>query len=470
VDLTHWLETLRPIFEGKRVVVVSQTAASATEKVRQVLACGAIETLVVSTSGAGLGESPTSVGARVIELNTPDDGSRMGPMRAAQQSIANLPRWAADEIDAFDPDQTAVVLGDFLNENATLADRKFLFHRRPEWLALDDKTTIDALWDRAGITRAPSAVVEASAAMVRCAFDQFNQGDGIVVAMDSVEGWTGGAAGTRWIQQAQQIERVLSDWFAPDRHVRVMPFLEGIPCSIHGIVFADEVIALRPMEMVVLRQADGGLFYAGCASYFDPPTQHRESMRVLAKIVGAKLREEVGFRGAFTVDGVVTAEGFRPTELNPRNGAGLVTMARAFDQPALLVIDCVASGLDFDWRPIALEAQLLTSFDTHRAGGTWRSFAGVSAEIPSTGMVIINESSVMLTDNPDTSDLSFISSASNGTTLVRATWSPSRTAPGPPTARSAATFWNWLDSLYDLDIGHLTPAQEQARSGEKQRD
>jgi hypothetical protein len=460
MDLTHWLEILKPIFQGKRVVVVSQTAASSTEKVRQVMACGAAETLVVSTSGAGLGESPTSLGARVIELNTPDDGSRMGPMRAAQQSIADLPRWAAHEVDAFDPDQTAVVLGDFLNENATLADRRFLFHRRPEWLALDDKTTIDALWDRAGIARAPSAVVDASAAMVSCAFDQFNQGDGIVVAMDSVEGWTGGAAGTRWIQQAQQIERVLSDWFAPDRHVRVMPFLEGIPCSIHGIVFADEVIALRPMEMVVLRQADGGLFYAGCASYFDPPRQHRESMRVLAKIVGAKLREEVGFRGAFTVDGVMTADGFRPTELNPRNGAGLVTMARAFDQPALLVIDCVASGLELDWRPSELEDQLLTAFDAQRAGGTWRSFPFVGSELPSSGMVTISESSVERTDDPQAADLTFTSSVSNETLLIRATWSPQRTPSGPPTAPSAAAFWNWLDSIYNLGIGPLTPAQK----------
>lgn len=86
-----------------------------------------------------------------------------------------------------------------------------------------------------------------------------------------------------------------------------MPFLEGTPCSIHGIVLADEVVALRPVEMLVLRQADGGLFYSGCASYFDPPKQHRESMRALARIVGAKLREEVKFRGAFTVDGVMTA-------------------------------------------------------------------------------------------------------------------------------------------------------------------
>jgi hypothetical protein len=461
MDLTHWLEILKPTFAGQRVVVVSQTAASATEKVRQVLECGATETFVVSTDGAGLGESPTSLGARLIELNTPDDGTRMGPMRAAQQSIANFPRWAADELDKFDPDHTAVVLGDFLNENATLAGRKFLFHRRPEWLALDDKTTVDALWDRVGIPRAPSDVVEANLTAVEQVFGQFDQGYGVVIAIDSIDGWTGGGAGTRWASTTRDIERALIDWTGPNRYVRVMPFLEGIPCSIHGIVFADEVFALRPMEMVVLRQADGGLFYAGCASYFDPPTQHRESMRSLAKTVGAKLREEVGFRGAFTVDGVMTADGFRPTELNPRNGAGLVTMARAFDQPALLVIDCVASGLELDWRPSELEDQLLTAFDAQRAGGTWRSFNNADAEVPSSGMVTINGSSVELTDDANAADLTFTSSTSNQTLLIRASWPSSRTPSGPPTAPRAAAFWNWLDSTYHLGIGPLTPAQEQ---------
>lgn len=462
MELTHWLEILNPLFRHKRVIVVSQTAASATEKVRQVLECGATQTLVVSTSGAGLGESPTTLGALLIELNTSDDGSRMGPMRAAQQSIFNLPRWAADEIDAFDPDRSTVVVGDFLNENATLAGRKFLFHRRPEWLALDDKTTVDALWDWAGITRAPSVVVEATKAAVERVFGQFDEGNGVVVAIDSIDGWTGGGAGTRWVQTVHDIERALIDWAGPNRHVRVMPFLEGIPCSIHGIVFTDDVIALRPMEMVVLRQADGGLFYAGCASYFDPPKQHRESMRAMAKVVGARLREEVGFRGAFTVDGVMTADGFLPTELNPRNGAGLVTMARAFDEPALLVIDCVASGLELDWRPSELEQQLLTAFDTQRAGGTWRSFHNVNAEVPSTGMVTIHESLVELTNDPGAADLTFTSSASNNTLLIRATWSPSRTASGQATAPRAAAFWNWLDSTYNLGIGPLTPAREPA--------
>ena len=69
-------------------------------------------------------------------------------------------------------------------------------------------------------------------------------------------------------------------------------------------------------------------------------------MRGVARRVGAELRRRVGFGGAFTVDGVMTAEGFRPTELNPRMGAGLMQIARGADEvPVDLVHQCAAAGL-----------------------------------------------------------------------------------------------------------------------------
>jgi hypothetical protein len=159
----------------------------------------------------------------------------------------------------------------------------------------------------------------------------------------------------------------------------------------------------------------------------------------------------------------MTADGFRPTELNPRNGAGLVTMARAFEQPALLIIDCVSSGLELDWKPNELEQELLTAFDAQRAGGTWRCFPAANAQVPLSGMVVVNESSVKQTDDPEAADLTFTSSVSNETLFVRATWAPTRTPSGPPTAPRAAAFWHWADTTYNLGIGPLAPATEQTR-------
>ena len=51
------------------------------------------------------------------------------------------------------------MFGSFLTESPTLVGRPFVAHRRPEWVALEDKTTVDALLDRAGVARAPSIVV-----------------------------------------------------------------------------------------------------------------------------------------------------------------------------------------------------------------------------------------------------------------------------------------------------------------------
>ena len=112
-----------------------------------------------------------------------------------------------------------------------------------------------------------------------------------------------------------------------------MPFLDGIATSVHGIVLPDGVAVLRPVELVTLRRGHE-LVYAGCSTYWDPPTAVREEMRAAARRVGEQLRADVEFRGAFTLDGVATRDGFRPTELNPRFGAGLMIITHGIDRPA----------------------------------------------------------------------------------------------------------------------------------------
>src|SRR5690606_41121857 len=106
--------------------------------------------------------------------------------------------------------------------------------------------------------------------------------------------------------------------------IRVMPFLEGIPCSIHGRVLPTGTAVFRPLELMTLRRPEQArLVYAGANTFWDPPARAREQMRQVARVVAEGLARRVGFRGAFTVDGVLTEEGFLPTELNPRIGAGL---------------------------------------------------------------------------------------------------------------------------------------------------
>src|SRR5690606_8934972 len=123
-----------------------------------------------------------------------------------------------------------------------LDGRPFVAFRRREWVALEDKTNIDALLDRAGVARAPSAVVPvAEAARAR---HELDAGDGTVWAVDATAGFHGGATGTRWVVDDADAERAARELGAIGRHIRVMPFLEGVATSIHGVVLPDGVAAL----------------------------------------------------------------------------------------------------------------------------------------------------------------------------------------------------------------------------------
>ena len=158
-----------------------------------------------------------------------------------------------------------------------------------------------------------------------------DQGLGTVWSGDAREGFNGGGEYVRWVRDDRQA-RDAGEFFAAhcDR-VRVMPFLDGVPCSIHGVVFPDGVAALRPVEMVTLRRtgaASNQFVYGGMSTHWDPPDADREAMREVARRVATRLAEQVGYRGGFSVDGVLTADGFLPTELNPRFSGGLGAIAK----------------------------------------------------------------------------------------------------------------------------------------------
>ena len=75
---------------------------------------------------------------------------------------------------------------------------------------------------------------------------------------------------------------------------------------------------------------------------------------------GEQLRADVDFRGAFTLDGVATRDGFRPTEVNPRFGAGLMVITTGPRRvPLTLVLDLVVAGRPLGVTAEWLEAELL---------------------------------------------------------------------------------------------------------------
>ena len=126
-----------------------------------------------------------------------------------------------------------------------------------------------------------------------------------------------------------------------------MPFLEGVPCSIHGFVLPDGTAALRPVEIVMLRDPATRAFgYGGLGTTWDPPPADREAMRDAVRRVGAHLQREHGYRGAFGIDGVLTADGFRPTELNTRMSAGATAVAEVDRRFFTFLQAALVAGVD----------------------------------------------------------------------------------------------------------------------------
>jgi hypothetical protein len=238
------------------------------------------------------------------------------------------------------------------------------------------------------------------------------------------------------------------------------------------VVFPEGVATFRPVEMVTLRRPGSGrLRYAGAATFWDPPAADRELMRDLARRVGEGLRERVGYRGAFTVDGVLAAEGFRPTELNPRLGAGLSIMTRDLpDLPVGLLDRALIEGQTPAFGAAELERQLLAAADRTRAGGAStvterrpedlepsppeRPVAGATRELP----VAFEAGACRPAEGRDPDGvLSFGPSGVGG--FVRLALDPDRVPAGPPVAPLAVAAFALADQRFGTGIGPLEPAR-----------
>jgi hypothetical protein len=86
--------------------------------------------------------------------------------------------------------------------------------------------------------------------------------------------------------------------------------------------------------------------YGGLGTSWDPPAADRADMRAVARRVGAHLQAAHGYRGAFGVDGVLTADGFRPTELNTRMSAGVTTVCEVDRRFFTLLQANLVAGVD----------------------------------------------------------------------------------------------------------------------------
>ncbi len=459
INAEYWLNVLKPVFQNKRVIFAGGVVASQLSRAKQIREMGAKSTFILATEGMGTGDTPTKDDGDWLLVDPPHSDDLVDAIHAGNALLGDLPKQAIQALDWYDPDHSAIVVGTFLHERPLVAGRKSLAYRKPDWLALDDKTVIDEVWDKIGIPRESSEVVDVSIDAILSATQRLDRGDGVVLSGDSRDGVSGGAVGVRWVRSEIDIDKALEYYKKHCNKLRVMPFLEGIPCSIHGMVFPDYVAAFRPVEMITLRKVDSNeFFYAGTATYWDPSLSDRQAMRNMAKQVGDALRDMVNYRGIFTVDGVMTKDGFRPTEMNTRSGAGVKPLiAELPGLPLEIIAQAVASGADLDYKPKDLETLVLNAADENRSGGTWRA---LQVHLPR-----IDKRPVKLTDKKwgwiegDESDGTVTVGPGPLGSFVRLTPTHTSIKSGPSFAPFAQDFWRFVDENMASDIGPLEPAK-----------
>jgi hypothetical protein len=293
-------------------------------------------------------------------------------------------------------------------------------------------------------------------AALRAAHQRLDRGAGTVWAGDATRGWHGGASFTFPVRSDVEAESARAALAARCLYARVMPYLEGIPCSIHGIVFPDHVVVFRPAELLVLRHALTGRFvYCRAATFWDPALEVRAEMRDIARTAGAVLRRTVGYRGAFTIDGVATRDGFRPTELNPRVGAALALMDAEF--PFSFLHDALVEGVSFSTDPVALEAALLDRADATRRA----SIALFSDDAIAPSSVPIRFDGRAWREAPDDDADGMLAMGPSPTgSLFSLQIAHDRAPVGASLAPRVAALADYIDRRFRSRIGPLVPATE----------
>ena len=443
------------VVQDRDWICTGDIAQGAVAQARALRAFGARRCLVLAGAmGTGPCELPEGDTLHLLGVQEADF---LAGIHAMERCLQALPASALRALEDFDPGCQARVVGPLYAWNPRVAGRSLLGGRPASWRALEDKLVVDALWDAVGVPRVPSRVVQAVSPSLEAAHRALNAGPGTVWAADNSQGWHGGAAGTRWVRD--DLSGAVA--WAKNRaeRVRVMPFLEGTPCSIHGIVLPDGVVVLRPLEMMVLRNEADAFVYARAASGWRPPERVADAMRSSARRVGAHLRRTVGYRGVFTMDGVLTREGFRPTELNPRFGAAIgLLLGGVPDLHPYLLHLCIADGADPGVPAPELEAWLMAAADASRAA---TAFALLEHAPPTQRAVgLVWRTSGWREAQPDERvDAHARLGPSVGGGIVIVNLEEHAVPAGPPAAPVVASLLAHLDAAWNLGLGRLRPAR-----------
>ncbi|HET8960211.1 hypothetical protein [Nocardioides sp.] len=371
------VDRLGELYAGRPVILGPAVLAAHTPTVAALRERGCRVLVLATARGAGPVPGPDE--CTVVELETPTTRLVTDELRLLDHLAHHLPDHAVAAIERFDPAGEAVWnTGHFVSDDEPILGRRVVGGRPASYLRMEDKLFAEQVWAACNVPTAPHLVVPVEEAALAEATAALAGPLGTVWTGDARDGFHGAGNYVRWVHEEADLAVAQSFFSLHCDRIRVMPFLDGVPCSIHGLVFPDGTAVLRPVEIVVLRKVGEREFvYGGLSSYWDPPEADRAEMRSIARRVGSWLQAEHGYRGAFGIDGVLTADGFRPTELNTRLPAGAVRLADLDPELFELLQTHLVAGLDTGVNATDLEA-LVPLMDAGRSGRPVAIGQGVS--------------------------------------------------------------------------------------------
>ena len=364
-DLT---ERLMARYADRPAIVGPGILAARTEFVAWVREAGG--TALVLSTAHGAGPTPSERDCVVVDVEPPPTASVTEELRALDHLARHLPDHAVAAIEAFDPERRGVwVGGPFVTTDEPILGRPVVSGRPAAFVALEDKMLADRIWDAAGVARAPYEIVPTDRDALAAATARLAGPLGAVWSGDTREGFNGGGDYVRWVRD--DADRAEGAGLLP---AALRPRARDAVPRRRALLDPRARAARRDGRLPACRDRDPARRgraepsrTAACRRSGTRPQADREEMRAAARRVGEHLRATYGYRGAFGIDGVLTADGFRPTELNARGSAGFTQVTDLDRKLFTLLQDALVLGEDPGVRVADVEA-LLPLIEAERSG------------------------------------------------------------------------------------------------------
>jgi hypothetical protein len=463
-QLDPWERHLCEPLTGRKIICAFEVLAGMTTQVSRLRRWQAQRPLLLA-DGLGTGPLPLESDADIVVLEPAAAQSLTEQVRARIEVSRALTPTIVSAVEQYDPEGSAAWWVSPVGPNEPLLDRIVFGGRPSSQIELEDKLALDPILQATGVQRPATETAGATYDELVAASARVADASGsarVVWAGDNRDGVNGGGDYIRVVGDDTQAREAAAFFAAHCDLVRVTPMFEGVPCSIHAIVLPDGVVVLRPVELVNLRdERTGRFFYGGMGTTWDPPADDTAMMRTVAADVGRHLQRVHGLRGAFGLDGVLTADGFRVTEMNPRFSGGFTRLANAAPDLHLDLLQLNALiGRDVGRSAADIEAAALADLNEHRIVDAMGLSAALETHETSYQRVVLGESGLEPADGDEGAIGTVLRGAATMGTFVRLTVDDSVVDPGQRCAPLAMSMLEFADQMWGTGFGPLTMAPD----------